>query len=132
RAGVHAYDGAGVADRRAPDRAVGGVRHHGVKAAHDARVFRGIGRLTGLDILVALAVTVRVEHERGPTLRRSGVAGLEEHFRVQPADDGTAAARPQRVVRVLGELKVMRRVAGVDKRVLLGLRIVDGELATGA
>ena len=53
-------------------------------------------------------------------------------MRVQPADDLTAAARPERVVRVLGEHQVVRAEAGADVRQLLRLGIVDGEVAAGA
>ena len=45
--------------------------------------------------------------------------GLVEHLRVQPADDLAAAARPQRVVGVLGEHQVVRAEAGADVRELL-------------
>ena len=64
-----------------------------------------------------------------PALRLLLVVRLVEHLRVEPADDiaAAAAAGPQRVVRVLGELQVVRAEAGVDERELLRLRIVDGE-----
>ena len=107
----------------APDRAVDRARHHGVEARVDALVLGRIDRLVRLDVGVALAVAVGVEDERRPALRLRGVAGLVEHLRVEPADHRAAAARPQRVVRVVAELQVVRREAGVDERVLLRLRI---------
>ena len=51
-----------------------------------------------------------------------------EHLRVQPADHRAAAARPQRVVGVVAELRMVRAEAGVDERVLLRLRIEHREL----
>ena len=51
------------------------------------------------------------------------------HLRVQPADHGTAAAGPKRVVGVKAELQVVRAEAGVDELIVLGLRIEHGELA---
>ena len=52
------------------------------------------------------------------------VAGLVEHLRVQPSDDLAAAARPERVVGVLGEHQVMRAEARADVREFLRLRVV--------
>src|SRR5690606_10854258 len=40
--------------------------------------------------------------------------------------------RPERVVRVLGELQVMRREAGVDERVFAALGLVNGEVPARA
>ena len=77
-----------------PDRAVGRIRHHrvGARAAGDALVLGGIDRLVRLDVFVALAVAVGVEHERRPALRLGGVAGLVEHLGVEPAGDRAGAA----------------------------------------
>ena len=127
-----AHDRAGHAQRRAPDRAVDRARHHRVERRVDARVLGRDRRLIRLDVGVALAVAVGVEHQRRPALRLRGVAGLVEHLRVQPADDRTAAARPQRVVGVVAELQMVRREAGVDERVLLRLRIEHRDVADGA
>src|SRR5258708_3321964 len=120
-----------IAEHGSPD---GPVRRwsDGVKGGIDPLVLRGIDRVVRLDVRVALAVAIGIENERRPTLRRYFVAGLQIFFRVQPADDGTTAARPKRIVRVLGEHQVMRAEARADVRILLGFRIVHSELATRA
>ncbi len=96
------------------------------------RSFAGSGGLIGLGVGVALAVAVGVEHERRPALRLRGVARRIEHLRVQPAHHRTAAARPQRVVGVVAELRMVRRVTRLDERVLHRLRIEHREMAHGA
>ena len=121
----------GIAERRTPDRAVG-RRRYGVEPGVDAMILRRIDRLVRLRVFVALAVAVRVEDERRPALRLLFVARLVEHLRVEPADDLSAAARPQRAIRVLGEHQMVRAEARVDVRQLLRLRIVHRELAPGS
>jgi hypothetical protein len=110
------------------DRAVDRARHDRVEAAGDALVLARIDRLVRLDIGVALAVAVGVEHQCRPALRFRGIAGLVEHFGVEPADDGPTAARPQRVVLVEAELQMMRVETGVDKGVLHRLRVEHRQL----
>ena len=94
----------------------------------------GSMRLAGLGVLVALAVAVGVEHQRGPALRLLDVAGLVEHLGVDPADIAAAAAgpHPQRLVGVVAELQMMRAEAGLVGGVLAGLRIVHRHPAVGA
>src|SRR5262249_47138814 len=78
-----------------PDRAVGRMRHHGVgTGTRDARVLARLGRLVRLGPLVELAVAVRVQHERRPTLRLGRVARLVPHLRVDPPRDLSAAREP--------------------------------------
>ena len=93
--------------------------------------FAGIDRLVGLDVFVALAVAVGVEHERRPALRLRRVASLVEHSRVHPSGHGPRAAQPERVVGVVAELRVMRAEAGVDEGVLHRLRIEHRHLPRG-
>jgi hypothetical protein len=57
-------DGAGIAEHRAPDRAVGRADRDGVVVDLDPLVLGRIDRLGRLDIIVALAVAVGVEDER--------------------------------------------------------------------
>ena len=86
------------------------------RSRRDALVLRRIERLVGLDVVVALAVAVGVEHERRPALRLRRVAGLVEHLGVEPADHAAPPPlRPQRVVGVVAELQVVRLEAGVDE-----------------
>src|SRR5258707_12984432 len=91
-------------------------------------LFRSLG------VLVAHAVAVGVEHQRGPALRLLDVAGLVEHLGVDPADVAAAAAgaHPQRLVGVVAELQVMRAEAGLIGGVLAGLRVVHRHAAIGA
>ena len=109
----------GTPSDRAPHRSVHRARHHGVEPGVDALVLGRIDRLFGFDVRVALAVAVGVQHQRRPALRLRRVAGLVEHLGVEPADHRAAAARPQRLVGVVAELRMVRREAGVDERVLL-------------
>src|SRR5581483_12194861 len=111
--------------RLAPDRIVDRARHDAVERRGDALVFRGIDRVFGPDIRVALAVAVGVDDERGPSLRGDAVLGLAEFLDIEPADDAAAGARtarahPKRVVGVMSEIKMMRREAGVDHVPLAG------------
>ena len=124
-----AHDGARVAAIRAPDRSVLRVRHDGVEADVHPLVLRRIHRLIGLDIGVALAVAVGVEHERRPPLRLPDVAGLVVHLRVDPSEDVAAAAEPDGVVRVEAEFRMVRPETGVERRVLARLRIPHRGLA---
>src|ERR1700722_2750695 len=58
---VEANDGAGIAKRdRAPDAAVGGIRHDGVKADGQSLVALGTCRLSGFHPRIKLAVTIGV------------------------------------------------------------------------
>src|SRR5215469_5953071 len=99
---------AGEHIERVPDRAIGRVRHHGVRArARDARVLARLPRLARIGVFVELAITVGVKHERRPALRLRGVAGLLEYAGVDPAGDRTAAADPQRVVGIVAELEMV-------------------------
>src|SRR5262249_49841410 len=67
-AGIEAHDRPGIRPQRAPDRAVDRVRHYRIEHLGDALILRRIHRLVRLDIVVALAVAVGVEDERGPSL----------------------------------------------------------------
>ena len=118
---------------RAPQRAVDRRPGDAVEAERDARVLAVVGRPARLAIaFVALAVAVGIDDQRGPALRLRGVAGLEIHLGVEPADHGqivlAVVGEPKRVVGVLGEVEVMRAEAGIDVRPLLRLRIVEREL----
>src|SRR5262249_29321837 len=95
--GHESHDRRGAAEDsdRAPDRAIDGARHDGVEAAGDPLVLGRIDRLVGLDVVVALAVAVGVEHERRPALRFRRVARPSELLRVAPAHNLPAAPRPQ-------------------------------------
>ncbi len=94
----------------------------------------GIHRLAGLGVLVALAVAVGVDNQRGPPLRLLDVAGLVEHLGVDPADIAAAAAgaRPDRFILVVAELEVMRAEAGLVGGVFAGLGIIHRHPAIGA
>ncbi len=131
---VDANDRARVAAQGAPHRAVGRARHHRIEGRADAHVLAGLLRLAGLGVLVALAVAVGVENERGPALRLLDVAGLVEHLGVDPADVAAAAAGagPDRLVGVVAELQMMRAEAGLIGGVLAGLRVVHRHAAVGA
>jgi len=56
-------------------------------------------------------------------MRLLDVTGLLEHLGVEPADNRPAAARPQRIVGIEAELRVMSAEAGIHEAVLLRLRI---------
>ena len=131
RSRVQPNHGARESELRAPHRSVGRGRHR-VERAAEALVLRRIERLIGLDVLVTPAVAVGVEDERRPALRLRLVAGLFEHLAIQPADHLAAAARPQRVVGVLGKHQMVRAEAGADVRELLRLRIPHREMASRA
>src|SRR5688572_17062044 len=60
-------DRAGETQRRSPHRSVR-RRRHGVKPRRDPLVLRGIEWRVGLDVVVASAVAVCVENQRGPPL----------------------------------------------------------------
>ena len=70
-----------------------------------------------LDVVVALAIAVGVEDEGRPALRLGCVAGLIEYLGIDPARYRPGAAQPERVVRVIAELQVMRAETGVDEGV---------------
>ena len=69
RPGRDAHDCAWKSPHRAPDRAVGRTRHHGVETGNDSLVLGRIHRFVRLDVRVALAVAVGVENKRRPALR---------------------------------------------------------------
>src|SRR5262249_1316808 len=108
-----------------PDRAVGRMWHHGVRARApgDALVLGGIGRSVRLDEVVELAVAVGVGRGRRPPLAFRGCTGLVERLGVEPARDLPGAAEPERVVRVVAELRMVGAEAKVDEAVLHRLRI---------
>ena len=117
--------------RLPPNRAVDRARLHAVERGHHPLVLRGIEWLIGLDVRVPLAVAVDVEDQRRPSLRLHFVAGPLVHLRVQPADNAAVrvtGAGPERVVRVLGKIQMLRGEAGVDERPLGSLRVVHREL----
>src|SRR5438477_443365 len=131
RARVQPDDGAGEAEHRAPDGAVGGTHGNAIKGGRYAFVLRRIDRLIGLHIIVALAVAVGIENQRRPALRFLLIMSLFEHLRVEPSDyvAAAAAAGPQGAVGIFGELQMVRAEAGVDERELFGFGVVHGELA---
>src|SRR5690242_12994939 len=94
-------------------------------------VLRRIDGLIRLRVVAAFAVAIRVEDERRPSLRLLFVTRLVEALRVEPADHWSAAARPQRSIRILGEHQMMCAEAGVDVRQLLRFGIVHRELPPG-
>src|SRR5262249_41566899 len=114
---------AGIPERGTPNGSIRWAHRDRIEAGDDALVFPWVDRLVGLDTIVALAVAVGVENEGRPTLRFLLVAGLLEHFAVEPAENRrlrAAGAGPQRLVGVCGEVQVMRREAGADQRELAG------------
>ena len=135
RSQIQADDVARVSQHRAPDRAVDRARGEPVEAGHDALVLLRVDRIVRPHVIVAPAVAVGVQNERGPALRLLLIAGFLEHLSVEPSEDlvrCAAGARPQSVVGILGEVQMMRAETGVDERELPGFRIVHGELAVGA
>src|SRR5690349_3049505 len=133
RTWIYPYDGARESAHGTPHEAVGWIGHDGVESRHDTFVLGRIHRLIWLDIIVALAVTISVQDQRCPALRFRGVTGLVENLHVEPADDGsvrTTGARPEPVIGV--ELQMMRVKAGIDERILHGLRIEHRELTVRA
>ena len=126
--GVQPHDGAGKSEHAAPDRSIGRGRDR-IEAAAVPPVLRRIQRLIRLDVPVALAVAVGIDHERRPSLRLRLVVRLVEQHGIQPADHAVAAeARPQCVIGVVGKHQMMRSKTGVDERDLLSLWIVHSEL----
>src|SRR4051812_11207151 len=77
--GIEAHE-AGLTNERVdgvPDRAVGRMRHHGVRAgACDPHVLVRLRRRARLGVFVDLAVAVGIENEGRPALRFDGIAGL--------------------------------------------------------
>src|SRR5262249_5941890 len=94
---------------RSPNGTIRPIDSHAIERTGAAFILHWIDGLIGLDVRVALAVAVRIEDERRPTLRFLFVAGLIEHLHVQPTNDITTAAagRPERVIRILCELQVV-------------------------
>ena len=132
---IHAHDVARKAARGTPDGSVDRIDRDRVEPGDDTLVLRRIERLARLDPVVALAVAVGIQHERRPALRALLVTGLFEELAVEPAERrvaGAAGARPERVVRVLGEHQMVRAEAGADQRELAALRVVHREMAVGA
>ena len=56
-------------------------------------------------------------------MRFRRIAGLQEHLRIEPADNGTAAAGPDGIVRVESEFEMVCAETGIHKEILLCLRI---------
>ena len=86
------------------------------------------GRVRLVPRLGDAAVAVGVDDRRAPALRCLLVAGLVVEARVQPPHRFGRTAQPERVVRVVGELQVVREVAGVDQLEVARLRVVVGDL----
>jgi hypothetical protein len=123
----------------APDRAIGRRPRDRVHAERDPGVLGRVGRLTRLGpTLGAFAAADGIDDQRRPALRLCRITGFPEQLGVDPADDGQLrhggsadpriVAEPQRIVGVLGEIQVMRAEAGVDRRELLGFRLIDRDL----
>ena len=133
RARREADDRAGNGVDRSPDRSIGG-RVDAVELVVNQLVLGRIDRILRADVRIALAVAVGVEDEARPPLRLLRVVRLVPHLRVQPAEDRVAHAEvvePERVVRVLGEIEVMRVETEVDVGELLRLRVVHRRLPHG-
>ena len=131
RAAVDAHDVARIVLGRAPGRVVDRARDHRVQVVLDLAVELRIDGPAGLvPRLRDLAVTVRVDDLRAPTLRSLLVARAVVLAHVEPADDrAEQLVEVQRLIRVRVELQVMRREARVDELELAGLGVVDGRLA---
>src|SRR5262249_39978865 len=133
RSELHANDPTRVTDVRSPDRAIERTVGDAVEPEPDALVLGGIIRLVGFGVRVPLAIAVGVDDERRPALGLPRVARLPEHLRVHPADEGElvleVVAEPQRVVRILAEIQMVRAEARVDERELLRLRVVHRDLS---
>src|SRR6266571_8255177 len=80
RSRIDADDEARIAEHRSPDRAVDRARGEPVETGHDALVLLRIDRIVRPDVVVAPAVAVGVQNERGPALRLLLVARLFEHL----------------------------------------------------
>ena len=117
------HDCTRIAPESTPNRAVHRIWHNSVETSNDAFVFGWIHRLIRLYVLVALAVAVGVEDKRCPALRFCDITCFVEHLGIDPADRCPAAAGPQSIVGVVGELQMMRPEASIDKRVLRRLGI---------
>src|SRR6266513_1546059 len=87
RSRIHANDETGVTEHRSPDGAVNRARGESVETGHDALVLLRIYRIVRPHVIVAPAVAVGVQNERGPALRLLLVAGLLEHPSVEPPED---------------------------------------------
>src|SRR3954462_12602516 len=132
---IDAHHVARKSERRAPYRAVLRINGDAIETGDHALVLGRIERLVPVDVIVAAAVAVSVEHERRPALRLLLVAGFLEELAVEPAEHRvarTAGARPQRLVRVLREGEVVRIDASANEREPAALRVVHREMAVRA
>ena len=99
-------------------------RRDAVERHVDALVLGWVRRLIRFGVTAALPVPVVIENKRAPALRFLLVVGLVPDLRIEPAlDAGRSERRPQHIVVV--EIHVAPRVAGVDRRQLFGVRIVE-------
>ncbi len=117
-----AHQRSGHAQHRSPDGVAARRRRDAIERRVDPFVLLRIDRLIRFDVLVTLAVTIGVEHEHRPPLGLLLVLGLVVHACVEPTFDRPTAGEPQHVVVI--EVEMVRAEAGVNRRDLLGLRVV--------
>src|SRR6202008_380719 len=103
---------------------------HPIKRRIDSLILRRIARLVSTPTFLTFAAATLVPHRSLPAPRALLVVRLVEHLRVHPPSRPapSAAARPQRIIRILRKNEVMRPKAGVDRRELLRLRVVHRQL----
>src|SRR2546429_9653277 len=99
RSRVETHDRTREVQRRGPDRAVG-RRGDSIEAGGGAFVFRGIDRLVGVHVGIALALALGVRNQGRPALWFFLIARLVEKLRVQPTPDRAPSPRPQGAGRV--------------------------------
>ena len=123
---------AGEPEHRSPHRSVRRrrqrVRTAPVLAGLKSPVLAGIDGRVRLHVLVAPAVPIEIQDQRRPSLRFLLVARLIPQLRIQPPDHRTAAARPERPVRVLGKHQVVRAEARGHVLHLLCLGVVHRQV----
>ena len=131
RAALETHQALGAAaDAGAPQAAVFRIDGDGIAAEVDPVILGRVDRLIGLGPPPCnLAVVVRVEYCRAPTLGGFGVVRLVPRVHVDPAD---RAVHPEVKVVVRVEHVVVGAEAGVDVLVLVGLLIVLGDLTSAA
>src|SRR5262249_46991898 len=103
--------------RLTPHGIVNWIWLHRIECGHNALILVRIQCIVWTDKVVALAIAISVDNQRCPALRRLFVASLLEFFHVEPTDDAAlrpALASPQRVVRIVTEIKMMGAEAGTD------------------
>src|SRR5262249_55565369 len=103
------------------------------KASLETLVLRHVEESIRLDIGIARLAPIGIGNDRGPALRGLCVVSCVEFFGIEPADNVRrrwACAEPKNAVLV--ERHAVGGEAGIDKRELLVVQIVEGKLAIGA